>query len=734
MTDDTNNQNEVTRLRRKVTAVEQLLKILERTANDRADKLEKLLEEIKRSEAEARRDHEMIRLLLDSTGEAIYGLDVHGNCTFANSPCVRLLGYAQESDLLGNNMHALAHHSRSDGTAFPLAECRIYQGFESGLGAHVDDEVFWHKDGSSFLVEYWSRAILRGETKIGAVVTFMDITERKRVEQELRSAKEAAEEANRTKSQFLANMSHEIRTPMNGILGMTELTLDTELTKEQRDNLGLVRLSAESLLTVLNDILDFSKIEAGKLEFESIPFDLRESLGEAMHTLSFRSQQKGLELIYDVQPDVPEPLIGDPGRIRQILVNLIGNAIKFTQHGEILVSVTQDSEEAQKICLHFSVADTGIGIPLDRQQKIFEAFSQADGSTTRKFGGTGLGLTISTRLVELMGGRIWVESEPGKGSIFHFTSWLGVQDKVARPPSVEVSQLRDLPVLIVDDNLTNRIVLEGMLSRWGMKPASVDGAEAALQEMEIAVRASHPFSIVIVDGQMPGVDGFTLVKQIQGRPELAAATIVMLTSIGRKGDAALCRELNIAAYLMKPARQNELLETLCRVLRKSPKAEAPALITRHTLHEERSRLQILLAEDNIVNQTLAVRLLEKRGYIVTVAADGRAALSAVEKQSFDLVLMDVQMPEMDGFQATAAIRAKEQPGAHRLPIIAMTAHALKGDQERCIAAGMDGYVSKPIRIADLFAAIESAVGKARPAAPPETSLAEGPAVLTTPLG
>jgi two-component system sensor histidine kinase/response regulator len=718
MTDDSNDHDkEVTRLRLKVSAVEQLLKVLEHTANQRASKLEQLLEQRKRSEEEARASHEMVRLLLDATAEAIYGLDVLGNCTFANAACVRLLGYTHENDLLGKNMHDLAHHSRSQGEPYPVAECLIFQGFKSGIGTHADNEVFWRQDGSSFPVEYWSHPILRDETKIGAVVTFLDVTERKLGEQELRNAKEAAEDANRAKSQFLANMSHEIRTPMNGILGMTELTLDTELSKEQRDNLGLVRLSAESLLTVLNDILDFSKIEAGKLEFESIPFDLRESLGEAMHALSFRSHQKGLELIYDVRPDVPESLIGDPGRVRQILVNLVGNAIKFTQHGEILVSVALHSENEQKVCLQISVSDTGVGIPADRQAKIFEAFAQADGSTTRKFGGTGLGLTISTRLVELMGGLIWVESEPGKGSTFHFTAWMGLQDKVAHPAPFEASQLRDLPALIVDDNFTNRTVLQGMLSRWGMKASSVDGAEAALSAMETAARDAHPFSVVIVDGQMPGTDGFTLVKQIQARPELADATILMLTSIGQKGDAARCRELGIAAYLLKPARQNELLETLCRVLCKSPDAESPSLITRHTLREERSRLQILVVEDNVVNQTLAVRLLEKRGYAVTVAGDGRAALAALEKQSFDLILMDVQMPEMDGFQATAAIRAKEQPGGRRQPILAMTAHALKSDQERCLASGMDGYVTKPIRTADLFAAIEAAVGEAKSAMP-----------------
>jgi PAS domain S-box-containing protein len=714
-------EKEVTRLKSKASALEELLKTLEHTANRRATKLEKLLEERKRSEEEARESHEMVRLLLDSTAEGLYGEDVQGICTFANAACLRLLGYERESELLGKNMHDLIHHTRPDGTPYPLAECRMNPSDEKRNYTHGDDEILWRKDASSFQAEYWTHPILRGDAKIGAVITLLDISDRKLAEQELRSAKEAAEDSNRSKSQFLANMSHEIRTPMNGILGMTELTLDTELTQEQRDNLGLVRLSAESLLTVLNDILDFSKIEAGKLEFESIRFDLRESLGEAMQTLSFRSHQKGLELIYEVQPDVPESLIGDPGRVRQVLVNLVGNAIKFTEHGEIFVSVTAESEQENKVCLRVSVTDTGIGIPQDRQEKIFEAFSQADGSTSRKFGGTGLGLTISTRLVGMMGGRIWVQSEPGKGSTFHFTCWLGVQEQASAPDPVDITQLCNIPVLIVDDNFTNRKVLEGILSRWGMNATVVDGGEAAIEVMESTTRGGHPFSVIIVDGQMPEMDGFTLVKHIQGRRELGSPTIIMLTSIGQKGDASRCLQLGISAYLMKPARQGELLETLCRVLQKHPRTESPVLVTRHTLREDRGRLQILLAEDNVVNQTLAVRLLQKRGYVVTVVGNGQAALDALEKQPYDLVLMDVQMPGVDGFQATAAIREKEKSGGRRIPIIAMTAHALKGDQDRCIAAGMDGYVSKPIRTVDLFASIESVMEKTN-SAPAELSL------------
>ena len=695
----------------------------------------------KKAEEALRESEEKHRTILESIEDGYYEVDIPGNFTFFNDSMCKMLGYPKDEMVDMNNRQYM-----DQGNAKKVYEVfnRVYKTGKPDKGF---DWEFIRKDGDKRYVETSVSLMKDAEGQpIGFRGILRDITERKQAEK-LEQEKIKAEAANKAKSEFLANMSHEIRTPLNGIIGMTELAMDTDLDDNQRDILHTVNTEADSLLGIINDILDFSKIEAGKLELEEIPFDLRYMIEDLANSIAIRAEQKGVEFISFLSPDVPSRLIGDPGRLRQILINLSGNALKFTHKGEIYIKAELAEELGDRAKIRFLVKDTGIGIPKEKQATIFESFTQADGSTTRRYGGTGLGITISKQLVELMGGEIGVESpadcrlkidncrlqdspkiedpnnrqssivnsqsKGGPGSIFYFTAVFRKQkgEKAILAKEVDLSNLR---VLVVDDNQTNRFILMEYLRSWGCLPVEAPGGKEALSILRDSVSSEEPFSLILTDIQMPQMDGFELAREIRAIKALRGAPIIALSSAGRRGDGEICTDIGIEGYLIKPIKRDDLHMAIISVLGLSRGEEdtLQKLVTRHTIVEEgRKDVHILLAEDYPTNQQVAIRHLNSAGYRVDLAEDGQQAVEAYKQKGYDLILMDIQMPVMDGYEATREIRKLEahhsttQPLNH-LPIIAMTAHALKGIKERCLEAGMDDYIAKPLRRKELLAMVD----------------------------
>jgi len=661
--------------------------------------------ERRRGEEALRESEERYRDLFENAQDLVYTHDLAGNYTSANIVCEKITGYTHE-ECIGMNVSQVIAPEDMEKAKKAMARKTV----ENDSSAYEIDIIT--KDARNVTLEVNSRLIHRNGIPYAVHGIARDITARKRAERELENARNAALESARLKSEFLANMSHEIRTPMNGVIGMTGLLLDTDLSTEQREFAETIRSSGDALLTIINDILDFSKIEAGKLNFEVLDFILTNAIEDTIELLAEKAHQKKIELNSLIHKDVHVFLRGDPGRLRQIITNLLGNAIKFTEQGEVVLRAFPESETATEVVIRFEVSDTGIGISETAQRNLFQAFMQADGSTTRKFGGTGLGLAISKQLVQLMDGEIGVRSTEGEGSTFWFMARFEKQPEGAEieQPSVDFENLR---VLIVDDNATNRQIMKHQLGSWGMAHEEASSGDQALALLRAAEQRNDQFGLAVLDLMMPGMDGFELARRIKSDPSIANVQLVMLTSFGERGDAATAREIGIAAYLTKPVRQSQLFDCLARVISTSKSKQeinAPLapVVTKHSLAEAKimSNKRLLLAEDNVVNQKVALRQLQKLGYRADAVANGREAVEALGRIPYDLVLMDCQMPEMDGYEATAEIRRREDGSKHTW-IVAMTANALEGDRAKCLAAGMDDYVSKPVKVEDLGAVLNN---------------------------
>jgi two-component system, sensor histidine kinase and response regulator len=665
-------------------------------------------------------ERDLLGSLMDTIPDAVYFKDQASRFLRISRSQSEQFGLASPRDAIGKTDADIftAEHAQK-----ALADERRIMETGEPVVAQVEKETWADREDTWVSTTKMPLRNKKGEIS-GTFGISRDVTELKRMTDECTKSRDAAEAASRAKGEFLANMSHEIRTPMNGIIGMTELLLNTRVNDEQREYLRLVQSSADALLALLDDILDFSKIEAGRLELDRFAFPLRDTLGATLHSLAARATQKGLELAAHILPDVPDDLVGDAGRLRQIVVNLVGNAIKFTEHGEVIVRVTTNSVADGAATLQFAVSDTGIGVSPEHQAKIFESFTQADASMTRQFGGTGLGLTISSQLVQLMGGRIWVESQVGQGSTFYFTARFDLADEREARRPLQLATLFDLHVLVVDDHRTNRIICEEMLASWGMKATAVASGEEALAEFDRAAAAGTPYKLALIDVMMPQMDGLELVRRLRERPGGDGLTVIMLSSAGRPDDSSQIKALGIARYVMKPVTQSMLFNSITSALGTARADEEPenSLIAGRIASFVPRR--ILLAEDGVINRKVAVNLLEQRGHHVTAVENGQLAVDAFRQQPFDVILLDVQMPVLDGLAATAAIRALEATSGGHIPIIAMTAHAMKGDRERCLSAGMDSYVSKPFRPHELFAEVERAQT-------PEATPGDGEANSTT---